>query len=323
MKFGGEYRLMHYANLARGNASGTFSFSRSWTSSNPQVNDPTGGNAIASFLLGYMSGASATLNATPYLSWQYPVLFFQDDWQVTRRLTLNLGLRWDLETPPVERFNRQNRGFDFNARSPYQVPGLDLHGGLVFPGAGGEPRGAFNSDRNNWQPRMGVAYRMLQSKPLVFRGGFGRYFLPTTEFGGTIGFSQTTSAQTSTPEFLPYQVLSNPFPNGLIPPPGAERGLATQVGDSVSFNDVNRSIPYVWQFSAGFEYELRPGLLLEATYVGSRTREIGVGKSQSYLTTDQLALGTATCRNRYRILSMECCRSPPPGARSGPSSAAT
>ncbi len=292
-KYGFEYRLLHYASFARGNASGTFSFTRSWTSSNPQFNDPQGGNAIASFLLGTMSGASATLNATPYLSWHYPVFFFQDDWQLNRRLTLNLGLRWDYESAPVERFNRQNRGFDFTVRSPYQAPGLDLRGGLLFAGVGGAPRGAFDADRNNWQPRLGLAYRLFDKRPLVLRAGFGRYFLPTTEFGGTLAFAQTTNAQTSTPDFRPFHVLSNPFPNGLIQPPGASLGLATQVGDGVTFSDPRRDIPNVWQFSAGIQYEVRNGMLLEATYVGSRTRQIQVGRAESFLTAQQLALGTA------------------------------
>src|SRR2546425_9553075 len=194
---------MRYASLGRGNGQGSYSFTRSWTSSNPQVNDPGSGNAIASFLLGDMSSASATQNSTPYLSSRYPALFFHDDWQVSRRLTLNLGLRWDIEGSPVERYNRQDRGFDFNAKSPYQVPGLDLRGGLLFAGVGGQPRGAFDTDKNNFQPRAGLAYKILEGKPLVFRAGAGRYFLPTAEFGGEVGFSQTTNAQTSTPHFLP------------------------------------------------------------------------------------------------------------------------
>jgi hypothetical protein len=292
MKFGMEYRLMRYASIGRANAMGTYGFTRSWTSSNPQVNDPNGGNAIASFLLGYMNSASAVLNSTPYLSSRYPVLFFHDDWQVSRQLTLNLGLRWDLEGPPVERYDRQNRGFDFGARSPYQVPGLDLRGGLLFTGVNGQPRGAFDSDRNNFQPRIGAAYKLSHTHPLVFRAGAGRYYLPTVEFGGETGFSQTTTAQTATAGFLPFHTLSDPFPNGLIPPPGASRGLATQVGDSVTFNDPRRTVPYVWQFSAGFEYEFVPGTLVEVSYVGSRTGEIQVSKSQSFLTREQLALGT-------------------------------
>ncbi len=292
MKFGFEYRLIHFASFARSNASGTFYFSRSWTSSNPQVTDPNAGNSIASFLLGYMSGASATINATPYMSWRYPVLFFQDEWQVTRRLNLSLGVRWDYESPPVERYDRQVRGFDFKVKGPYEVPGFDLKGGLLYARVDGRPRGAFNPDWDNWQPRFGLAYKMLRTKPLVFRAGFGRYYMPTTEYGGMTGFSQTTSAQTSTPDFKPFRVLADPFPDGLIQPPGASLGLKTQVGDSVSFNDLGRRIPHIWLFSAGFQYELVSGLLVEATYSGSRTGELQVGKSLSYLTKEQLALGT-------------------------------
>ena len=119
IKAGMEYRVQHFASFGRKNGGGSYSFTRGWTSANPQVDDKGTGNAIGSFLLGYMSDGSATLNATPYTSWHYPVLYFQDDWQVNRRLSLNLGLRWDYETPAVERYNRQNRGFDFTAKSPY------------------------------------------------------------------------------------------------------------------------------------------------------------------------------------------------------------
>ena len=111
IKLGGEYRVMRYATVGLANVSGTYSFTRGMTASNPQVTDTTSGNAIASFLLGTMSAGSAALNASPYLHWHYPALFWQDDWQVTRRLSVNLGLRWDIEGPPVEKYNRQNRGF--------------------------------------------------------------------------------------------------------------------------------------------------------------------------------------------------------------------
>jgi hypothetical protein len=292
LKFGAEMRLMRYASIGRGNGQGTYGFTRSWTSSNPQVNDPNGGNAIASFLLGTMNSASAVINSTPYLTSRYPVFFFQDDWQLNRRLTLNLGLRWDVEGPPVERYDRQNRGFDFTARNPYTVPGLDLKGGLLFAGVDGQPRGSFDTDYNNIQPRFGLAYKVLSGKPFVFRAGVGRYFLPTVEFGGEVGFSQTTNAQTSTPGFLPFHTLDNPFPNGLIQPPAAGRGLATQVGDAVTFNDPRRTVPFVWQYSAGFEYELRAGMLGEVSYVGSQTKEIQASRSISFLTPEQLALGT-------------------------------
>ncbi|MEN6536432.1 MAG: TonB-dependent receptor [Bryobacteraceae bacterium] len=293
MKFGFEYRLMRFAQLNRTNGSGNYAFTRSWTSASPQVDNSSTGNAIASFLLGYMSSGYVTANPAPYLRWNYPVVFFQDDWQVNRRLTLNLGLRWDMEGPAVERYDRQTRGFDFTSKSPYQVTGLDLRGGLLFAGVNGQPRGAFDADTNNWQPRLGLAYKVLTSTPLVFRAGVGRYYVPTVDYGSTTGFGQTTYASVSTADFLPYRTLSDPLPDGLLQPPGASLGLATQVGDSVSFSDPRRTVPYVWQYSAGFQWELTPGMLVEASYVGSQTRERQVSQSMSYLTTEQLALGTS------------------------------
>jgi hypothetical protein len=292
IKAGAEYRVQHFASFGRKNGGGSYSFTRGWTSVNPQVDDKATGNAIASFLLGYMSDGSATLNATPYTTWHYPVLFFQDDWQVNRRLTLNLGLRWDYETPPVERYDRQNRGFDASATSPYNVAGLDLKGGLLFAGTGGNPRGAFDPDRNTWQPRVGLAYKVLRSKALVFRGGVGRYFLPTSDFGGSLGFSRVTSVQSATADYKPFNTMLNPFPGGLLQPAGAQGGLATQVGDAAAFFDPQRRIPYVWQFSAGFQYEIKPGLVVDASYVGSRTRRLQVSKDIDVLTAEQLALGT-------------------------------
>jgi hypothetical protein len=293
VKLGGEVRLTHMGSAVRTNASGIYNFDTGWTSSNPQVTDPLGGNAIASFLLGYIGSGSANINAAPYITWLIPSVFVHDDWQVNRKLTLNLGLRWDYESPPIERHNRQNRGFDYSAAAPFQVPGYNVKGGLLFAGVNGQARGAFDRDLRNWQSRAGLAYRPTFKLPLVFRGGLGRYFLPTTEYGGTLGFSQTTTVQTSTTDFKPFKNLSNPFPNGLTPPTGATLGLATGAGDAISFGDPTRVIPAVWQFSAGFQYELTPGLIIDASYVGSRTSRVQVAQSLNYLTVDQLALGTA------------------------------
>ena len=293
LKYGFEFRLMHYANFGRATASGKFDFNRGFTSLSPDTTDPNSGNAVASFLMGYMSGASATLNATPYLSWKYPVAYVQEDWRVTRNLTLNIGSRWDYESPVVERYNRQNRGFDFTSPSPIHAAGLDLRGGLVFPGADGQPRGAFRRDWDNFQPRFGFAYRALRTKPLVFRGGFGRSYLPTVDFGGNTGFAQTTNAEVSSVEGRSIRLLSNPFPSGLLPPPGASRGLATQAGDNISFIDTGRSVPYVWQYSAGFQYEILKGVLLEAMYSGSQTHNLQTSRNINVLSSDQLALGTA------------------------------
>jgi hypothetical protein len=292
LKYGVEYRLMHYASLGRANASGTFAFTRSQTSVTPDVVDPNSGNAIASFLLGTMNGASAAINATPYASWSYPVAYVQEDWRVRSNLTLNIGFRWDYESPVTERYNRQTRGFDYTSPSPIQVNGLSVRGGLLFAGLGNVPPGAFRKDWDNFQPRFGYAWKPLPRKRMVVRGGLGRSYLPTTDIGNAVGFSQTTNAEVSTVEGLSLRVLSNPFPSGLTQPAGASRGLGTLAGDNISFSDPGRSIPYVWQYSTGIQVEIFRGVLIDATYSGSQTRSLPVSKNINTLTADQLTLGT-------------------------------
>lgn len=295
MKFGFEYIVLQKGSTPHNlTQAGSYGFSRAWTSVAPDVNDSgASGNSIASMLLGYMSSASAAINMSTLYSWRVPALFLQDNWRVNSRLSLNMGLRWDYESPPVERFDQQVRGFDFSAQSPVQVPGYVLRGGLLFSGVGTNPRNAFNPDWNNFQPRFGIAYRLLKNSPLVFRAGFGLNYLPTTSTGQTTGFSSTTTATTSTADYLPAVTLSNPFPYGLIKPVGSSLGLATNLGDSITANNVYRTIPKMQQYSAGFEYELRPGWLVEASYSGSRTAGLPVTRDLNALSVSQLALGTS------------------------------
>ena len=117
-------------------------------------------------------------------------LYIHDDWRVTPKLTLNLGVRYELEGPITERFNRTVRGYDFATASPLDaaakanyalspIPELPasqfrLAGGLTFPGVNGQPRTLFNRDVNNFMPRLGFAYS-LGSKTVI-RGGYGMFY---------------------------------------------------------------------------------------------------------------------------------------------------
>jgi len=87
--------------------------------------------------------------------------------------------------------------------------------------------------------------------------------------------------------------LANPFPAGLIQPPGAGLGPTAQLGSTIGFLDTGRKMPYIWQYTGGFQFELRPGMLIEATYAGSQTEQLQVSNNLNVLTTDQLSLGTA------------------------------
>lgn len=293
IKYGFEYRVRHFMPLDLSLGAGTYAFNREWTGPSAGITDPNSGSSAASLLLGAMASGSVPIQPALYSSWRYPVFFFHDDWRVTKRLSLSLGVRWDYETAPVERFNRQNRGFDASAQSPYRVSGLNLRGGLLFAGLNGQPRGAFDADRNNWQPRFGLAYQLLNSKPLVFRAGFGRYFLPAGGVtGGQLGFSAITQVQVRTADYQQAALLADPFPNGLVRTAGASEGLATGAGGVIGYTDTAMRIPNVWQFSAGFQYEPTPGTLVDAAYVGSRTHQLGIDRNINFLTLEQLAMGT-------------------------------
>lgn len=294
VKFGGEVRVL-FDNLPNYSFA-TFNFTPLWTQANPIAASNLAGNAFASFLLGYANDTSSSnYNATPAWGSRYYGLYIQDDWRITRKLTINIGGRWDYDSPWTERYNRMNAGFGLTSASPIKAPGLDLKGGLLFTSPGN--RLPYKRDLNNFQPRLGMAWQFAQKS--VFRAGYGMSYVPsfvfnnTTAVIGTQGFSTSTPFVVSTDNNItPANVFSNPFPQGILPPTGASAGLATQAGQNITYVYPNRVTPYIQQYSAGFQHELPWRILVDASYVGSQTRELGAGKNINALTTDQLALGT-------------------------------
>jgi hypothetical protein len=202
---------------------------------------------------------------------------------VNRRLTLNLGFRWDYNGSPDEKYNRLNRGLNTTVASPIgnQIPAnmlvmyphlQNLKGGLDFAGVNGNPSTAAKKVWTNFQPRVGAAFRITEK--LVMRGGYGLYYMnPNNNYLQTAGYSQTTPIITSqdgnrTPI---ANVLSNPFPNGITTPPGSSRGYATFYGQNNNWFDPTFTTPYVHQFSFGFQHQLSDTSTLDISYVGSRT----------------------------------------------------
>ncbi|HEX8115774.1 MAG TPA: TonB-dependent receptor, partial [Pyrinomonadaceae bacterium] len=276
---------------------GFFRFAKDFTVRDPNnTNVSDQGSAIAALLLGYPSGDTRLENISPLtFDWNYLAGYVQDDWKVTPKLTLNLGLRYDYESPPVERFNRQNTGFAFGQASPLAgavrtAPGAsncpacsNLTGGLLFAGVGGQSDQPFRQDRNNWGPRVGVAYQW--NEKTVLRGGYGVFYFPQAEFGAAQGFNVNTTFSATTGggvnAFIPVVTLSNPYPNGLAQPVGASQGLNTFLGGAVTVVDPNHVIPWVHQYSAGVQRELPWRFKLDLSYVGSRTRGVLSGNDQA------------------------------------------
>jgi hypothetical protein len=296
-KIGVEYRDLQ-AHQAGGSftwGGGYFKFTKEFTVQNPNnTNVSDQGSVIAALLLGYPSGDTRVENISQLsFHWGYYAGYIQDDYKITPKLTFNLGLRYDYESPPTERFNRQNRGFGFGQASPLAASVknatgaalcaacANLTGGLLFAGAGGQPREAFRKDRNNFGPRFGVAYQW--NNKTVLRGGYGLFYFPQAEFGGAAGFNVTTpfSATTGGSPFVPVVTLSNPYPNGFQQPVGASLGLGTQLGTSLTIVDPNHTIPHIHQYSVGLQRELPWRFKFDLSYVGSRSRGILSGNDQT------------------------------------------
>ena len=285
-----DLRWNQYAIKDTGNIL-QFAVDGSYTSSDWQNPEGLSGNSYASFLLGYQNRNTDSNNnefnpsvfapAYPFFKKWYVAPFVQDDWKITPKLTLNLGLRWDFNLPPYEIHNRLNGEFEANAASPIAnmispanlalYPQLaNLTGSMTFAGVNGQPTLASQTRFANFQPRAGFAYRITDK--LVMRGGYGRYFLnPNNNYLQTYGFSNTTPMVTSldggrTPI---ANILSNPYSNGINPPPGASLGALSYVGQGFNWFDHGFQVPNSNQFSFGFQYQVTQASFLEAKYVGN------------------------------------------------------
>ncbi len=250
----------------------------------PNPETATDGNSIASMLLGVGTGGSTGVTALQFISKHYYGIHFQDDWKVTRKLTLNLGMRWEYQTAPVDRFNQQNY-FDLNATNPISSAlGSTVKGEVVYNGTGGAGRGLYVPTKNDWAPRLGLAYQATDK--MVVRAGFGLYYVPSYFGGGNdLGYGQSTPWNAVTSDgYTPLDNLSSPFPNGALPQTGNSLGAMTDVGYGVSGSQYHRPDPYMEQWMVGFQYAVTKNDLIDISYVGSH----GVKLAQGGLDFDQL-----------------------------------
>src|SRR5208337_4717234 len=196
------------------------------------VNSNTGLD-LADLLLGLPFDRNADTSQTltdyiPYYAW-----FVQDNIRLTSKLTVNAGIRWEHEGGVREANNGLLVGFNTTATNAIasQVPSLSLKGAAEYAGVGGAPTSAGSYNSQKWGPRAGVAYQ-LNGKTVV-RGGYGLFWAPQLYLGGplaTPGYANVTdyTGKSTT------DVLTNPFPNGLVAPLGNSQGAAVAIGTSLS-----------------------------------------------------------------------------------------
>ena len=260
-------------------------------------NDTNSGNAMAALLLGVPSSGSYTNQIAYALQQIYYAFYVQDDWRVSNKLTVNLGLRWDYESPLTERYNRLNAGFCTTCANPLQssVTGLTLKGGLTFADTVASPsRYTAPQKYTNFQPRFGVAYQL--NPAMVLRGGVGLIYFNTLESPLAQGFSNTTAYVATTNSVFPTNFISSPYPNGIQAPTGSSLGFSTQLGQSVSYPDPNHVQPRMLQWSTSLQVLLPAKLAMEIAYSGNKVSDLEVNNNiddlpASFMGTSAAPLG--------------------------------
>lgn len=295
LRAGSEYRLMRENGYNYGNVAPRIDFGTLWTRG-PLDNSPAApiGQGFASFLFGLPTGGNININASRAEQSGYLAFFLQDDWRLTPRLTLNLGIRYEYESPTTERYNRSIRHFDFDSPNPvsavalanyakaplFEVPVSSFRtlGGLLFAGVGRQPRQLWRADRNNWAPRFGLAFQA--SAKTVLRAGYGIFYdvLGIDRYDvNQGGFNQPTNLRPSLDNGLSFRAtLANPFPDGLQLPSGAVGGLTTFLGRGVSFFNDRPVNPYNQRWSFSIQRALPLHIVVEPAYVGNRAVKLAV-----------------------------------------------
>ncbi len=293
-RFGADLRLTLWnSNEVGSYGAGRFDFRNQFTRSDPfrSSTGKTSGTSMASLLLGTLQDSSRLSGNSPYsMSSYYTAFYVQDDWKVTPKLTLNLGLRYEIESPWKERYNRLWYGFDRDAKFPIAVPGMDLRGGGLFAGVDGNPEREGETDFSNFGPRFGFAYRLTEKT--VIRGGYGLFYssnLYNVSNSNPIPATFALSAPiigSVDGHATPFATLQDPFPNGITLPPGNSERMAARAGDSIRFQNQTRVLPYTQQWQIGVQRQLTSTMSFEVAFMRTLTLKSIGGPTVGYTRFD-------------------------------------
>ncbi|MEO8592123.1 MAG: TonB-dependent receptor [Candidatus Solibacter sp.] len=301
VRTGFEYRVYQEADSFKSNQQTVqFTFGTTWTRG--QFDNTAGstngiGQSIAAFLLGKPDSGSIT-RQSDYIeqsgSWGF---FVQDDWKLTPKLTVNLGLRYEFETPLHERYNRSTLDFLTSYTQPISAAAqaayasiyptlsggfaelppsaLVLKGGMTFAGENGNGGGLYHTPKNVFMPRLGIAYQL--DNKTVLRTGMGMFAGFLGERRGDViqqGFTQNTAMTVSRDNGLTFAAtMANPFPTGVAEAVGSAAGLQTYLGQGLSYFNQSPKIPITTRWEASLQRQIG-SFLLQADYIGNKTNHI-------------------------------------------------
>jgi hypothetical protein len=298
-KFGFEVRPSYNYEINRPLVSGSFTLSPLATG---QPGNTATGNGLASLLAGAPTAFSARTTEVLDRNTFYYAAFFQDDWNVHRDLTLNLGFRWETDTPIVDYSDRMN-GFD-----QYQINPVSGTPGVVkFMGLNGFRTSPYETDWNNVGPRFGFAWKPAGSTRTVIRGGWGVFFAHPFDAGAptsaSLGFE--LSAAISSPDngvTIPFRLKDGVPGYSTTKPPLDDRFGAVPVGTNpntaVTFYEDNRRTGYSMQHNLTIQRDLFAGWLLEAGYLANLSRKLASSNLGMNQVRPEILTAASTQRNR-------------------------
>lgn len=284
LRFGGEARRIEWDYAQTNSAGSTYTFDSGFTSEFPLAASSTTGSpsntgyGTSSFLLGFPSAGSAT---EPDLSaglMHYFGLYANDSFRVSRKLTLQLGIRWESPGSFQERHNSLTT-FDPSLPQPAlaSASGLPIQGGLVLDGSQLRPNRSWQDPHYRlFSPRIGAAYSFNDS--MVLRAGYGIAYLPNTiafslgPYNAPVNNSVTTMVTSLDGGLTPNlaTTLSNPFPNGIIPPSHTQAFINSLIGQGIQSPLANQPYPYMQQWNFDVQKQFGSNLLVDVGYMGAR-----------------------------------------------------
>jgi hypothetical protein len=329
VKFGAELRIYREDdNFQSNDQTGQFIFNNEFTrqatnTANNSTIDFNGLQSYAAFLLGLPSTAQIVRRAD-YAEYSKTLgIFVQDDWKVNQNLTLNLGLRYEVESALVERQDKSVSGFEFGYAQPFAATvrsrmatspvtdingnpidpaSVNLNGGLMFAGVDTES-GLYTTPKNIFLPRLGAAYRI--NDKTVFRAGFGLFAGFLGERRGDViqpGYTRTTvfartrlngNPSDPTSAEIPQAIIN--FPNiAVLEPVGNAQGRQTGLGGGISFFNQDPEVSKQARWQVGIQRELPWGFVIEAVYVGNHGYNIEISRNINALPTSYLLEGFPT-----------------------------
>lgn len=296
LKWGADMRLRRINFFNLGSGSGAYTFNRVFTRGPDPNAFSQSGNAIASLLLGTPAAGNVPITVGTSMQNYYFGFFFQDDIRLTSKLTANLGVRYETESPYTERRDQMN-WFDVDLASPARNASFpNLAGGLRFAGENG--RHVYDWDRNNIAPRLGFAYAL--NTRTVLRWGAGLFYSPLDISNNAVGFSPSNGYSASTPMLAsldngvtPFHTLNDPYPNGLVSASRNSLGAATFLGQAPANWDAHPITGKNYQWNFDVQRELPWNVLMDIAYAGSRGVHLGFRNREiNALDPVHLALGT-------------------------------